>query len=100
MCDRTKWSQGNWEVFVKRRLAILAVGTALAFGSTIGMALATDCPVPPPERCNNGVGNGPDCRPGKAHFNNDDVEPFNVHGVPGDPGSKGGHSGGNAYHDN
>ena len=100
-CDPKKWSQGNWEVYVKRRLAVLVVGTAMAFGSTMGMAFATDCePPPPPTHCNNGVGNGPDCRPGKAHFNNDDEVPFESHGVPGDPGSKGGHSGGNAYHDN
>jgi hypothetical protein len=87
---------------VKRRLAVLVVGTAMAFGSTMGMALATECeePPPPPTHCNNGVGNGADCRPGKAHFNNDDSEPFESYGVPGDPGSKGGHSGGNAYHDN
>ena len=35
--------------------------------------------------CDNGVGNGADCRPGMARFNNDDVG-----GVPGDPGAKGG----------
>jgi hypothetical protein len=74
----------------------------MAFGSTIGMASATyDTPDPEPKvHCNNGVGNGPDCRPGKAHFNNDDGPlPFESDGVPGNPGSKGGHSGGNAYHD-
>jgi hypothetical protein len=81
---------------MKKRLAVLAVTTALAFGSTIGVASAT---YEEPMRCNNGVGNGPDCRPGKAHFNNDDVEPFDTHGVPGSPGSKGGHNGFNAYHD-
>jgi hypothetical protein len=98
LCDRNKWSQGDWEVHVKRRLAVLAVGTALAFGSTMGMALATDCdPPPPPTHCNNGVGNGPDCRPGLAHFNNDDNPTVGL-GVPGDPGSmKGGRGGVNAY---
>jgi hypothetical protein len=94
MSDRIKWSQGNWEVFVKRRLAILAVGTAMAFGSTVGAASAT---YDTPQHCNNGVGNGADCRPGKAHFNNDD-NPTVGFGVPGDPGSmKGGRGGVNAY---
>jgi hypothetical protein len=79
---------------MKKRFAILAVTTALAFGSTIGMAAATD---DPPQRCNNGVGNGVDCRPGKAHFNNDDNPTVGL-GVPGDPGSmKGGRGGVNAY---
>ena len=86
---------------MKRRLAVLAVTTALAFGSTIGVASATGDTPPDPEpkvHCNNGVGNGPDCRPGKAHFNNDDVEPFDTEGRPGSPGSRGGHNGFNAYH--
>jgi hypothetical protein len=74
---------------VKRRLAILAVGTAMAFGSTVGVASAT---YDTPQHCNNGVGNGADCRPGKAHFNNDDGT-----GVPGAPGSRGGPASGNAY---
>ena len=82
---------------MKRRLAVLVVGTAMAFGSTMGMALATCDPETPPPRCNNGVGNGVDCRPGKAHFNNDD-NPTVGHGIPGDPGSmKGGRGGVNAY---
>ena len=84
---------------MKKRLAVLAVTTALAFGSTIGIAAATDTPPDPEprEHCNNGVGNGPDCRPGKAHFNNDD-NPLVGTGMPGDPGSmKGGRGGANAY---
>lgn len=66
----------------------------MAFGSMIGVASATDTPPDPEPRahCNNGVGNGPDCRPGKARFNNDDNG-----GVPGDPGSRGGPRSGNAY---
>jgi hypothetical protein len=89
---------------MKKRFAILAVVTALAFGSTMGMALATGDG--PPQRCNNGVGNGPDCRPGQAHFNNDDGDTdgwINIPylGVPGAPGSRGGHaSPNNAYDDN
>jgi uncharacterized membrane protein len=66
---------------MKRRLAVLAVTTALALGATVGVAAACDEP-PVKEKCNNGVGNGPDCRPGKAHFNNDDTI-----GVPGAPGA-------------
>jgi hypothetical protein len=85
---------------MKRRFAVLAVTTAIAFGSTIGMAAATGGGTPPEVRCNNGVGNGPDCRPGQAHFNNDDEIPFLSNGVPGAPGSRGGHGGGNAYDDN
>ncbi len=83
---------------MKKRFAVLAVATALAFGSTIGAASATGGE--PPRDCNNGVGNGADCRSGKAHFNNDDETPFPSFGVPGSPGAKGGHSGGNAYDDN
>ena len=88
---------------MKRRLAVLAVATALALGSTVGVAAACDPEPPVKEKCNNGVGNGPDCRPGKAHFNNDDgdtqfeykewLPPF----VPGDPGARGGPRSGNAY---
>lgn len=79
----------------------------MAFGSTVGVAAATGDPTPLPTtedvKCNNGVGNGADCRPGKAHFNNDDgynqynykewQPPF----VPGDPGARGGPRSGNAY---
>jgi len=67
---------------MKRRLAVLAVATALALGSTVGVAAACDPEPPVKEKCNNGVGNGPDCRPGKAHFNNDDAG-----GIPGAPGA-------------
>jgi hypothetical protein len=84
---------------MKRRFAVLAVTTAIAFGSTIGIAAATDTPseTETREKCNNGVGNGPDCRPGKARFNNDD-NPTAGMGIPGDPGSRwGGHHGVNAY---
>jgi hypothetical protein len=84
---------------MKRRFAVLAVTTAMAFGSTIGIAAATEVPPEqePRGHYNNGVGNGPDCRPGKARFNNDD-NPTAGSGIPGDPGSwKGGHHGVNAY---
>ena len=68
----------------------------MAFGSTVGVAAATGDPTPLPTtedvKCNNGVGNGADCRPGKAHFNNDDAG-----GVPGAPGARGGPRSGNAY---
>ena len=53
----------------------------MAFGMTVGVAAAD----PPEATCDNGVGNGPDCRPGRARFNNDDVG-----GVPGNPGARGG----------
>jgi len=43
-------------------------------------------------KCDNGVGNGPDCRPGRARFNNDDVG-----GVPGAPGARGGGADGTEY---
>lgn len=87
---------------MKKRLAVLAVTTALAFGSTIGIASATNGGGPPEpqprEHCDNGVGNGSDnCRPGNARFNNDDELPPPGFGVPGNPGSKGGYVGGNAY---
>jgi hypothetical protein len=67
---------------VRRRIAVVMFTAALAFGGSIGAAAATDCPPPPKEKCNNGVGNGADCRPGKAHFNNDDAG-----GVPSAPGA-------------
>ena len=74
---------------MKRRLVVFALALAMAFGSMIGVAAATD---EGGGKCNNGVGNGADCRPGKARFNNDDAG-----GVPGDPGSRGGPASGNAY---
>lgn len=36
------------------------------------------------QHCNNGVGNGADCRPGRARFNNDDLEGQG----PGSPGAQ------------
>ena len=66
---------------MRRRIAVVAVTAALALGATIGTAVACE-PPPTKEKCNNGVGNGPDCRPGKAHFNNDDAG-----GIPSAPGA-------------
>ena len=51
----------------------------------------------PGSHCDNGVGNGSDCRPGKAYFNNDDEGGTPHVGTPGDPGSQHGYKGGNSY---
>jgi hypothetical protein len=42
--------------------------------------------------CNNGVGNGADCRPGRARYSNDDHG-----GLPGKPGARGGGAAGTEY---
>ncbi len=76
---------------MRRRLVVFALALAMAFGSMVGVAAATG-EGDGGAKCNNGVGNGPDCRPGKARFNNDDAG-----GVPGAPGSRGGPASGNAY---
>lgn len=75
---------------MKKRLVVFALALGMAFGSMVGVAAATYDDEP--GKCNNGVGNGADCRPGKARFNNDDAG-----GVPGAPGSRGGPASGNAY---
>jgi hypothetical protein len=53
---------------------------------------AKQCQTKCKAHCDNGVGNGPDCRPGRARFNNDDVG-----GVPGAPGARGGGAQGTEY---
>lgn len=72
---------------MKRRLAVLVVATAMAFGSMVGIAAANHG-----AHCDNGVGNGPDCRPGRATFSNDDHG-----GTTGNPGALGGGAGGTEY---
>jgi len=68
------------------------VATATAAPSECKRVAAEKCLEKCKAHCNNGVGNGADCRPGRARFANDDFG-----GAPGAPGAKGGGAAGTQY---
>ena len=75
-------------------------GDALAkAGVTLTNSTATGCegsvqpPKPPRQRCNQGVGNGPEaCDPGNSNQGNPFRSNDELGGTPGDPGRKGGNN--------
>lgn len=75
-------------------------GDALAKAAvTLTNSIATGCegsiqpPKPPRQRCNQGVGNGPEsCDPGNSNQGNPLRSNDELGGIPGDPGRKGGNN--------